>query len=279
MIINMTNFYLITLLLSSCLFQKTDRLSEKNSIPDIDIQFETGCEERSNYLISILNVNNKLIAKKIRPNYYYGYITDSIWTIELDSIKINLIKKFIQKAKEFNGECPIITSSVDNYEIIIHNDTVYKIEGHCNWEGLDFYSIEKILFQNHFDSLNKKRVSLKDSLNRILSGQWIVTGLNKELKQSDTIILLRTDEHDKYEIGSVFWEFSDGNNFNSKDSLVFDLAYSNNYGFVVDYGYVGLGIHAGTKIEQNGDVTSTRGAFFEIDSINIDKIILKYFGR
>jgi len=279
MILNMTNFFFIILLITPWLFQKTDRVPEKHSLPDINIQFETGCEYRLKYSIAILNKNNKLIAKKIKPNYYYGNFTDSIWTIELDSNKINLIKKFINKAKEFNGECPIITSSIDYYEITIHKDTVYKIGGNCNWEGLDFFSIEKKLFQNHFELLNKKRVSLKDSLNKILSGQWIVTGLNKELGKRDTIILWRTDELDENENGAVFWKFFDGNKFNCNDSLVFNLAYSKNYSFVVDYGYVGLAIQAGTKIEQNGKETYTKGAFFEMDIINTDKIILKYFGR
>ena len=53
---------LIVLTLSSCSITNEDK---ETVLGNIDIQFQTGCEAREDYSISILTENGQLIAKKI----------------------------------------------------------------------------------------------------------------------------------------------------------------------------------------------------------------------
>jgi len=267
---------LIFVILSSC---STKNENKQQILPNIDIQFQTGCVVHEDYLISILTENGQLIARKIKPNYYYGLKTDSIWTFYLDSNRIDIIDKFIRKAEVLNGECPIRNTSVDDYNINIHNDTVFKIYGHCDWDGLDYFSIEKLLFKEHFDDLEKKRKGLEDSISIALNGKWIVTGLDN-IKQNDTIAFWKTDELDDLEEGTIVWMFSDSSSFHSFNNSQFDLTYSKNYELILINGSNHLRIGSGAVIDKKGNMTiENYGANFEILHIDIDKIYLKYWWR
>lgn len=270
-------YILIFLILSSC-SHKNEEIEQ--ILPNIDIQFQTGCIARFDYSISIKTENGKAIARKIKPNYYYGVKTDSIWTVQLDSSQIAIIDKFILKAEELNGECQIKNTSVDNYIINIHNDTVFKIYGHCDWDGLDYFSIEKLLFKEHFGDLENKRVILKDSISKGLKGQWIITGLDKEIKHNDTVTMWRTDEVNNIESGKTVWTFSDSLSFKSFDNRNFDLTYSNSYELNVINGENHLSINSGALIDKKGNMTiKNYGANFEILMIEPGKIILQYWWR
>lgn len=273
---NITKYILIILILSSCATKNEDN---QPILPNIDIQFQTGCYTREDYSISILTDNGQLIAKKIEPNYYYGIKTDSIWSTRLDSNKVNIIKAFLKKAEELNGECPILTSSIDDYNIYIHNDTTFKIHGHCDWDSLDYFSFEKILFKKQFDDLKKKRGTLNDSIINELNRKWIVTGLDN-LQKNDTVTLWRTDELDDIEEGTVIWMFSDSLKFTSFDNKLFDLTYSKNYELILKNGYNHLRIGSGALIDNKGNMTiENYGANFEILNIDNDIIKLKYWWR
>ncbi len=268
---------LIVLILTSCSITNTDK---EAVLENIDIQFQTGCEARKNYSISILTENGQLIVKKIQPNYYYGTKTDSIWTVIIDSNRLKIIKRFIQKAKELNGECPSLSSSIDDYRIDILNDTTYNINGHCDWDSLDYFSIEKLLFKEHFNDLEKRRISLKDSINKLLIGQWIVNGLYTGLKQNDSLTLRRTDELDDLEEGTIIWNFGDSLKFGSLDNNIFDLTFSNSYDLLVENGSVDLRINSGALIDKKGNMTiENYGAYFSILEMESENIILKYWWR
>ncbi len=270
-------YIMIVLILCSCSITNNEK---ESVLENIDIQFQTGCEAREDYSISIMTDNGQLIVKKIQPNYYYGTITDSIWTVIIDSNRLKIIKRFIEKAKELNGNCPIESTSVDDYNIVIHNDTTYKIHGHCDWDSLDYFTIEKLLFKEHFNDLEKRRVSLKDSINKLLIGQWIVNGLHKGLKQNDSITLWRTDELDDLEVGTIIWNFDDSLKFGSLDNNIFDLAYSNSYDLLVENGSVDLRINSGALIDKKGNITiQNYGAYFSILEMESEKIILNYWWR
>ena len=271
------NYLFLALIITSCSIEKNKK---EYLLPNIDIQFETGCETRENYSISIYTESGQLIAKKIEPDYYYGTKTDSVWTVNLDSTKISVIKNFILIAKIFNGECPIESSSIDKYNITINNDTTYKIYGHCDWNGLDYFSIEKLLFKEHINNLNYARNNLKDSVIKELKGQWIITGLNRELKRDDIVTMWRTDELDDLGIGTTIWNFSDSLRFESLGNEVFDLIYSNDYQLLVEYGEVNLRINSGALIDTEGNMTiKNYGANFNIIEIESEKIVLEYWWR
>ncbi|MCD4747136.1 MAG: hypothetical protein K8R58_12635 [Bacteroidales bacterium] len=218
--------------------------------------------------------------QKVKPNYYYGFNTDSIWTVNLDSTRICIIKDFIQKARELNGECPIATTSIDRYKITIHNDTTYNILGYCDWVGLDYFSFEKILFREHFEDLDKKRYSLKDSVNQVLRGHWIVTGLSGNIKRGDLIYMEWTDNLDDLETSTIVWEFSNNYKFRSYDNKFLNLTYSTKYSLIVDYGYLSLCICAGTIEKPNGDMKIVNnGAYFEFKKIEPKKVSLEFWSR
>jgi len=271
------NYLFIALIITSCSTQQNEN---ENLLPNIEIQFETGCESRESYSISIQTESGQLIAKKNEPNYYYGTKTDSIWTVNLDNTKINAVKNFILKAKILNGECPIESTSVDEYNITIENDTTYEIHGHCDWNGLDYFSIEKLLFKEHFNNLDYARNTLKDSVIKELKGQWIITGLNKELKRNDIVTMWRTDELDDLEKGMIIWNFSDSLSFGSLDNEIFDLTYSKKYQLLVAYGNVNLRISSGALVDSKGNMTIKNcGADFNIREIESEKIVLDYWWR
>jgi hypothetical protein len=267
-------YILIILILTSCYNPNNGKKSE---LKNIDILFQTGCYTRIDYSISIMTENGHLIAKKTRPNYYYGTKTDSIWKVKIDKKQLEIINAFIQRAKELNGVCPIRSTSVDDYKIIIHNDTTYSIHGNCDWGGLDYFSLERLLFNEHFNDLEKKRNVLKDSVNKVLVGQWIVDGLHKELKQSDSITLSRTNYFKK---DMIVWSFGDSLKFRSLENKIFDLKLSNSYNLIVNDGSVDLEISSGASTDKNGNMTiENYGAYFSIMEMNADKIILKYWKR
>lgn len=267
-------YIFIVLILTSCSFTNNEK---KSKLKNMDILFQTGCEARIDYSISIMTENEQLIAKKIRPNYYYGTKTDSIWTVILDRNQLKIIEKFIQKAKEFNGDCPIQSTSVDEYKIHIHNDTTYKIHGHCDWDSLDYFSLERQLFNEHFIDLEKKRISLKDSINKLLIGQWIVNGLHKRLKKNDSITLWKTDNLKK---DAIIWSFDDSLKFRSLENNIFSLKLSNSYDLLVNNGYIDLKISSGSLIDKKGNmIIENYGAHFSILEMKSKKIILKYWCR
>jgi hypothetical protein len=200
--------------------------------------------------------------------------------VDLDSSRIQIIKNFIAKARELNGECPIKSTSVDNYKIIIKNDTTYNIYGNCDWVGLDYHSIEKLIFIDHFVNLEKQRASLKDSVCNELKGQWIITGLHKDIKQKDIITMSRTNDIDHLKIGTVVWEFFDSFKFKSHDNKIIDLTFSKDYQLIVENGYVDLRIGSGAITDSNGNMTiENYGSDFIIKEIESGKIILEYLWR
>ena len=155
----------LTILMVSCTHNSAKDEAKAPELANIYIQYQTGCEVRENSAISIYSENGIMMAEKVEPIYYYGSERDSTWIIVMDSSKIRLIKNFINKAKELNGNCPIKSKSVDDYNVCIQNDTSYHINGHCDWEGLDFLSVENALFEERFLQLKEEQMKM-DSIDQ-----------------------------------------------------------------------------------------------------------------
>ncbi len=277
--------YILTILVFvSCNSNRKEQSENIILFPSIDIVFETGDESREQYQIEIYSDGSSIFAKKIEPNYYYGKSTDSTWLVELDSNKVELIREFLKMSKKMNKRCnegsQIVSSSIDFYHISIENDTLIQIDGNCDWNGFDYFSIEQKLFNEKFIELNMLRTHLKDSIIDALEGKWVVSGLKNELKQNDLLTLERTDELDELEVGTIIWAFGDSLSFNSSDNKVLDFTYSKSYELYVNNGSLDLTIASGAVILPNGNMTiENYGAYLTIEKIEKDKIILNYWWR
>jgi len=275
--------YILTILVS-CNLNRTEQSENKILFPSINIVFETGDEAREQFQMEIYSNGSSIFAKKIEPNYYYGKSTDSTWLVELDSNKVEIIKEFLKTSKKMNERCDeefqVVSSSIDFYHISVENDTLIEINGNCDWNGLDYFSIEKKLFNEKFTELKARRTHLKDSINDVLKGRWVVSGLKNKLKQNDILTLERTDELDELEVGTIIWTFGDSLSFSSSDNRILDFTYSKNYKLYVNNGSLDLTIASGAVILSNGNMTiENYGAYLTIEEIEKDKIILNYWWR
>ena len=228
--------------------------------------------------MSIINKEGNYYASKLEPNYYYGTNTDSIWTLKLDSSQIHTIYRFIEKAKELeNNKCSIRPSSRNLYKVTINNQTSIIIKGNCEWNGLDYKAIEKKIFKEKFDELDLKRNLLKDSIRNTIEGKWIVSGLKKDPKRHDIVILDKLNDSNKL-ADKTIWSFKDSIDFKSHTNDIINLKYSMEYWLSVSNGYVSLTIRPG-YINNNGKVTQkNKGLHFRIKKRETGKIVLEYWG-
>jgi hypothetical protein len=268
---------ILLLVLISC---NRDIKDNKSLLPNIKIEFQSGCTAVKYYSILINNKNGQLVARKIAPNYYYGDKTDSIWEVVLDKKNISVIKKFIQKAKELNGKCPIKTTSINDYLITINNKPTYKIKGNCDWEDLDYKSIEKLIFKRNYEILEKKRITLKDSIIDELKGHWILNGFHEGLKKFDLLSLCRITKLSDVAPNTIVWTFSDSLKFKSLNNRILDLTYSKDFVIGVEDGSVSLNIGYGDSVDKDGILTmANEGVHLRIKKITKETIILGYWGR
>lgn len=270
-------YILGVLTIISCNSNKREESESLILFPSINITLITGDEAREEYQMEIYSEGNTVFGKKIEPNYYYGAKTDSIWLVELDSAMMKTIREFIETSKRFIGDCPIQSTSIDIYYITIEHDTSHRIYGNCDWNGLDYFSLEQKLFEKKFSELNRYRSNLKDSMVNALKGEWVVNGLKKEMKQNELLQLQRTDEFDEQEVGTVIWSFGDSLSFNSSNNKKIDLTYSKSYGLNVKNGSLDLIISPGFAIQPNEGYNY--GVYLTIEKIETEKITLQYWWR
>ncbi len=171
--------FLAIYILSTC--NSCGQIENNFEVSSVKIDFETGCETREGRSMLIIKKDSNYFANKLEPNYYYGTTTDSVWILKLDSTKINAIYRFVAKARQLgNSSCPSITTSIDHYLITINKETSISIVGNCDWNGLSYVALEKIVFKEKFEELEFKRNSLKDSISTNLQGIWKISGLKQD---------------------------------------------------------------------------------------------------
>jgi len=244
----------------------------------LKIEYETGCFARISGSLLIIEKDGDYFASKLEPNYYYGTRTDSVWTLKLDSVKINTIYRFVDKAKQLEkSSCPSLTTSIDHYLITINEGTSIRIVGNCEWNGLNYNALEKIIFKEKFEELEFKRNSFKDSIRTNLEGIWKVSGLKQDLKRYDLVILYRTPKFSKSRLKTI-WSFTDSIDFKSHTNNIIDLKYSTEYWLIVSYGYVSLTIRPGYIENEGKYIKKNDGLHFMIKKMETDKITLEYWG-
>lgn len=196
---------ILLLILTSCSSDKIDK-AELNNFSDIEIRFSTGDERIQYYSMDLIKSGKKIKAIKKSPNYYYGTKTDSNWTTEIGKSDLKLLNEFLNKAKTRKDTCSLNSSSLDYYRIKTNKQEI-KIVGNCEWNGIDYDSLEKKIFKHKFIELNKKREYVVDSIVSGFYGIWDVTGWENGALKSKNLVLNRTTENKPKIDGIYRWTF------------------------------------------------------------------------
>jgi hypothetical protein len=208
---------ILLLILTSCNSDKIDE-AELNNFSDIEIRFSTGDERIQYYSMAIFKSGEKIKAIKKSPNYYYGSGTDSTWTMEIGKSDLKLLTEFVNKAKTLKDTCSLNSSSTDNYRIKTNIQEI-KIVGNCEWNGIDYDSLEKKIFKHKFIELNKKREFVTDSIVKGFNGIWDVTGWENGVLKNRNLVLNRTTENKPKVDGIYRWTFDKTKQSELKKSL------------------------------------------------------------
>ena len=241
--------YLIILLLflNSCKSNEIDK-ADIDNFSDIEIRYKTGDESIQSHSMFIYKIGNKIKALKKRPFYYYGSATDSTWTKEIDKSDLRLLTQFINKAKSMNDTCPFNSSSIDQYELKTSGQEI-KIVGNCDWNGIDYDSLENKIFKNEFIQLESKRQMIADSLAKSFNGSWDVAGWENGVLKNRNIELTKTSENEPKKDGVYRWEFKKENDSLFKKQL---------------------------DIDEGSTLVEIKGSMYKVIDIENDKIKLKF---
>ncbi len=196
---------IIFLILTSCNTDKINK-SELKGFSDIEISFITGDERIELYSMNIFKSGEKIKAFKKSPFYYYGSTTDSTWFVEIRKSDLNLITEFINRAKTIKDTCSFLSSSIDYYKIKTNGQKI-NIVGNCEWNGIDYDSLERKIFEYKFVDLKKKREVLANSIVKSFRGIWDVSGWENGVLKNRNLVLTRTVENKPKVDGIYRWTF------------------------------------------------------------------------
>ena len=211
---------ILLIILTSCNSDKIDKV-ELNAFTDIKIRFRTGDERIEFYSMDILKEGKKIKAIKKSPFYFYGSETDSTWTTEIGKSDLKLIKEFINKAESIKDTCLFNSSSIDYYDIKTNGKEI-KIVGNCDWNGINYDSLERKIFKHKFIELKKKRETVADSLVKSFNGVWDVSGWENGVLKNQNLVLTRTTENKPKIDGLYRWIFDKTNELEFKKKLDID---------------------------------------------------------
>ena len=211
---------ILLLILTSCNSDKIDK-AEFNDFSDIEIRFRTGDERIEFYSMDIFKSGEKIKAVKKRPFYYYGSGTDSTWTTEIGKSDLKLITEFINKAKSLKDTCSVNSSSIDYYDIKTNKNEL-KIVGNCEWNGIDYDSLERKIFKHKFIELKQKRESVADSIVKNFNGIWDVSGWENGVLKNRNLVLERITKNKPKVDGIYRWTFNKATQSELKNGLDID---------------------------------------------------------
>ena len=219
--------------------------------------------------IRVYDSAGKFYAENIDQIFYLGDKSYGPWTTELSSAQIATCSAFINKAKSLPGKCPEETSINHEYTIGFAEDTI-RISGECDWEGLGFDSLRKILFQKQFAELEMNRRKLINELNAAIVGKWYFEPLKAAPKEGDILVLTKVPNNP-----DCFWDFGSGYSFKSSYTTFSDLTHMDKYSFEVG-GNNELFIESSTHNEY-GDVSIAKyEVAYNIVTINNAQLKLKF---
>ncbi|AUC79967.1 hypothetical protein CW736_11595 [Nonlabens sp. MB-3u-79] len=238
------------ILLSSC--NTNEKKVEKialNDFSNIQIDFVTGDEMMILHRMSILKDSTRIRAIKEKPYYYYGSKTDSTWITEIGKSELQLINEFISYAESQKDSCSFLSTSIDRYKIKIEDKKQINIIGNCDWNGIDYDSLEKKIFGNKFSELKNKREFVADSIVESFKGIWDVSGWKNGALKNKEVILTRTNENEPKSDGQYRWNFDKIKMAELKNNL---------------------------DIDEGSSLIKIRGSTYDIISIESNQIELKH---
>jgi len=247
-------------------------IKESNSsfIP-FKIEYYAGCEDIVRYEIRVYRKEDKIFADNITPFFYYGRQTDSVWTVELNQEKMEICKKFLEKAK-MPPKKSQMQSSLNQVYIITSADESFRVYDDCEWDGLDFYSVRDTLFKEKLADLELKRSNLINDLNNKIKGRWYLKSKTSNLKRGDFLILTKNDDNQT----SYFWDFGDNNSFRSSGNEYLNVAYSKKYKWQIN-GDILFTIELGMMTNKNGDsIIGNSDAAFILDLLTDNELKIKF---
>jgi hypothetical protein len=266
------------LLLTNCGNKTSDNKNSSSTFGDtltpFNVLLYSGDEAVQKFEIRVYSKADKYYADNISPYFYFGKQTESVWTVELDQLKLSICNKFLNKAKSLPNECPVQSTSIKDYTITYAKDTI-KIKGDCEWDSLDFFSLRHLLFKDKFEELELKKSKLIDDLNRKVIGKWYFKPLKTEPKGDDDFILTKTNDFNS----ECNWEFGNEQSFKSSCNKIFDFTYSDKYEWQVD-GNIYFKIQPGIITGKNGSmIVGNYDATFTLESLTDNELKLKFLWR
>ena len=160
-----------------------------------------------------------------------------------------MIQKFISKAENQKDTCAFSSTSIDYYTIKIEGKKQINIIGNCNWDGIDYTSLERKIFAKKFAELENKRRVIADSIINNLIGSWKVTGIENGFINGTKVTLRRINdsklENEKHKIWTFHKSF--------KNQMKKDL-----------------------DIDEGNSLINIKGSMYKIINIEAQKIELEY---
>jgi hypothetical protein len=187
--------------------------------------------DMDDYQLYIHPLGKKIYASKIKT--LDEYENEIIWETELDSSLIQLVKKFMVKARQlYYQRCPKTSSEKIVYNVRIGLDSNLYIEGNCDWGGLDYNSLENNILNHQYMASGNSLANLKDSIAEIpklLSGYWVVSGLKNEITKNYTVVMNRIDGLYGLNKNAIVWSFESDLTFKSMNNRIINLTNTNSY--------------------------------------------------
>lgn len=270
-------------------YKQLEQLESQFPLPRIWIDYYIGESNSNDYQLYIHPKGEKMYASKIRT--IDEYENEVIWETELDSSLIQLVKRFMVKARQlYYQRCPKTSADKTVYNVRVGLDSNLYIEGNCNWEGLDYNSLEATILNHQFMASDNSMANLNDSIAeipKILSGYWVVYGLKNEISRNDTVKLERVDGLYGLNKNAIVWSFNADTTFKSMNNKIMDLTYSTSYHLYkndksVKIGAIELAIDAGWEyfdVDSGRKKFKNEGVSFIFEKIEKDKLILLFLDR
>jgi hypothetical protein len=268
-------------------YSQLEQLEQNFPLPRIWIDYSVGEVETDDYQLYIHPLGKKIYASKIKT--LDEYENEIIWETELDSSLIQLVKQFLVKARQlYYQRCPITSSEKVTYNVRIGLDSNLYIEGNCDWDGLDYNSLENSILNHQYIASGNSMADLKDSIAEIpklLSGYWVISGLKNEITKNDTVVMERIDGLYGLNKNAIVWSFESDSIFKSMNNKIINLTYSESF-HLYKYdksgrmGAIELSIDAGWEyMESERKKFKNEGISFILDKIEEDKVILLFLDR
>ncbi len=223
-LIFISTFFFLVMCITKSTGNKRQSITTAHSLIPFNVVYYDGDDGIEKYEINIYKKEDKFYADNISPYTYYGRKTDSIWTVELDSIKIAACRKFLVTAKSQLAPCVNDYSGIHEFTIKFKTDIPTIKRNHpCPCE--DFFDFREALFKEKFEENVLRIKNIKYELSKKLAGRWYMQRYQKKLQENDFIILTKNNESNSL----CYWEFGVENYFKSNCNQIVDFTYYNEF--------------------------------------------------